>query len=111
LLAGGAGAMDTLANTAWDEAAAPEGRGVLRIQRSGVSSLTLVEGVGTMLPGESRSLPAGTYTLRISADGYAPLMVMREVLPGYMTVITPRLLRPGAAAAMTAPPAGTRPAA
>jgi len=104
---------DTLINDALDEAAqgAAE-RGVLRIQRGGQGVLAIVEGLGTMLPGESRTVVAGTYQIRVTADGFAPLTISREVLPGYATVITARLVRPGAvgAGAAAAPRAGSAPA-
>ena len=93
-------AADSFAGTAWDAnpSLAP-GRGTLRIQRGGPAALAVVEGVGTMLPGESRTLAPGTYTVRVSADGYATATFAREVLPGFATVITPRLVRAGAVAA------------
>jgi alpha-tubulin suppressor-like RCC1 family protein len=104
---------DTLINDAWDGAGeSASGRGTLRLQRGGQSYFAVVEGLGTMLPGESRTVPAGTYVIRLTADGFVPLTISREVLPGYATVITPRLVRPGAVAAgaVLAPGAGSAPA-
>jgi len=105
---------DTLINDAWDEdASSAEGRGVIRIQRGGQGVLAVVDGLGTMLPGESRTVAPGTYQIRMTADGFAPLAISREVLPGYATIITPRLVRPGAVAAgasAAAPRPGSAPA-
>ena len=104
-------AADTFANTAWDaDPSLTAGRGVLRIQRGGPGSLAVIEGVGTVLPGETRTLPAGTYAIRISADGFVTATIAREVLPGYVTVITPRLARPGAATATRPAGSGDAPA-
>jgi alpha-tubulin suppressor-like RCC1 family protein len=97
---------DTLINDAWDEAGeSASGRGMLRMQRGGQGFFAVVEGLGTMLPGESRTVPAGSYVIRLSADGFAPLTISREVLPGYATVITPRLVRPGVVTAGAVPQA------
>lgn len=102
-------AEDTLALTVWEPAADwAAGRGVLRLARGPVDVIAIIEGVGTILPGESRTLPSAVYTLSITADGYQPLRVSREVVPGLATVITARLRRgqagPVADAPTIAPP-------
>ncbi len=66
-------------------------RGQLRLARSPASALAVVEGLGTMLPGESRTVAAGVYSIRITGSGAAALTVTREVLPGFATVLTPRV--------------------
>jgi alpha-tubulin suppressor-like RCC1 family protein len=83
-------------------------RGQLRIARGTGPSIAVIEGLGTMLTGESRSLPAGTYTVRITPEGFAAMTVAREVIPGWVTVIAPLARRPVVAAA---PAAGAAPAA
>jgi len=87
-------AEDTLALTSWEPGGdAAGGRGALRLARGAADAIAVIEGVGTILPGESRTLPAAVYTLSISADGYQPLRISREVVPGLATVITARLSR------------------
>jgi alpha-tubulin suppressor-like RCC1 family protein len=103
---GATGGPDSAATT-WEPAGDPaSGRGVLRILRANVSTMAIVDGVGTMLPGESRAAPAGTYAVRITADGYAPLIITREVLPGFATVVMPRFARTAARATAGATPSG-----
>ena len=86
------------------------GRGVLRLARANGISFVVVEGIGTMLPGESRTMPAGIVTLHVTYDRGGTAAAEREILPRMTTVITPRLLPAGAIAhaapaATPAPPA------
>jgi hypothetical protein len=53
-----------------------------------VALTVAVEGQGTVSPGASMALPAGTYELLASAEGYDTLRVRREVLPGVATVVS-----------------------
>lgn len=86
---------------------AASGRGTLRFARGATASaIAMVENVATLLPGESRAMGPGTYTLRISADGFRPVSATREVLPGFATIVTPRLVRTSAAVAAAAPASG-----
>ncbi len=88
------GADDSLALTTWEPGGdAASGRGALRLARGPVDVIAIIEGVGTILPGESRTLPPAVYTVSLSADGYRPLRISREVLPGLTTAITAQLVR------------------
>ncbi|MFI5213355.1 MAG: RCC1 domain-containing protein, partial [Gemmatimonadales bacterium] len=103
---------DTVVATTLEPLAdAASGRSMLRFARGGTAgAIAVVENVGTMLPGESRAMSPGTYTLRISADGYQAVSASREVLPGFATIVTPRLARNSAgAAAAAAPGSGNQP--
>ncbi len=95
-------AGDSLAPTTFEPAG---GRGQLRIARVSGVAFAVIEGVGTILPGESRSLSPHTYAIRITADGFPPIVAVREVLPGFATVITPRLVRQVAVTPQAAPSA------
>ncbi len=98
---------DTTVATSLEPTGAPaSGRSMLRFARGSGSAIAVVENVGTMLPGESRPMGPGTYTLRISADGYQGVTIAREVLPGFATIITPRLVRASGGAAAAAPATG-----
>jgi len=82
---------------------AASGRSMLRFARgTPASAIAVVENVGTLLPGESRAMGPGTYTIQISADGFQTASATREVLPGFMTIVTPRLPRRSATVAATA---------
>jgi hypothetical protein len=79
---------DSLALTTWAWAtSSAESQGALRLRPSPVPVSVLVEGMGALAPGQDRRLPAGTYTILASADGYFPARVVREVLPGPTTVL------------------------
>jgi len=98
---------DTLAATSWRALAQGDSlNGELRVAEGPPNLLAVVTGVGTMLPRERRTLPGGTYSVRFTAEGFEPLVVTREVLPGFATIIAPHLQRPGAVAAGPAPPPG-----
>lgn len=100
-------ADDTLAATDYLPTGEPGSRrGLLRIGRSSQALFVTVGELGTLLPGETRSLPAGTWALRVTGDGLAPIEVRREVLPGIATVVTVRLRSATAAASVAAPAAG-----
>ena len=106
---------DTVVATTLEPLAdAASGRSTLRFARgSAAGAIAVVENIGTMLPGESRALRPGTYTLRVSADGYQAVSATREVLPGFATIVTPRLVRTSTvaagAAAASGPGAGNQP--
>ncbi len=98
-------ALDSLAAATTAYAPDPDagaGRGALRLQRGGGADLAIVESVGTLLPGEIRTLPPGTYRVRIGF-GPARAVVVVDVLPGFATLLTPRT--PTARMIAAAPPA------
>lgn len=98
---------DSASGTTWETAGDPtSGRGVLRLARAPGITFAAIESVGTILPGESRTLRAGTYTLRIAASGFPSISVTREILPGFATNLTPLPIRIEDAAASGPAPAG-----
>lgn len=94
---------DSLVETVWvwpSSPVAPNVLGALRLApddqldmplRASVEVLGLLS-YGQLLPGEVRFLPAGTYTVTVYADDVRGARVTREVLPGLITEIHPRLL-------------------
>ena len=98
-------AADSLVETTWQFGQggdAASRRGALRLGDAPGFTFGVLENVGTMLPGERRTLAAGSYTVTLSVEGAARFSVTREVLPGMTTVVTPR---PRAAAAAATTPA------
>ena len=69
-------------------------RGTVRATASdpGVAASVSVEGAQGTQSGESLSLPPGTYTLVVSAEGYEPVRVAREILPGVTTLLEADML-------------------
>ncbi|HWO88964.1 MAG TPA: hypothetical protein VNL98_07425, partial [Gemmatimonadales bacterium] len=105
----GQAAADTAtAPTTWEPAATPEGRGLLRVARAPGSVFLIIEDVGTVLPGESRTLAAGSYTITLAGDGGERVRFTREVLPGTATVVTPARSRAASAEAARAGPSAVR---
>jgi alpha-tubulin suppressor-like RCC1 family protein len=90
---------DTLIGATFEPLRGSAGRlGELRLVRGEQPFLLFVGPSGTLLPGEARSLPPGTYTMRVIADGQAPLELRREILPGMATTLTITPRGPGAVA-------------
>ncbi len=107
--AGPASAADSAVVTTMEPIADTSGRGQVRIARGSASSIAVITGIGTVLTGESRSLPPGTYAIRLTPEGGTSISVTREVIPGFSTVLAPAprrapLAPPAAAATLTPPP-------
>lgn len=73
-------------------------RGQIRFARGSNAEFAGIEGIGTLLRGESRSLNAGTYTLRFGG-GSSPGLTL-EIPPGVTAVV---MSRPAAVAAARPP--------
>jgi hypothetical protein len=87
----GGGLGDPVVSTSWRwpgvfDADAPGVVAVISADPSTQMTVS-VQGSGTVAPGEDLTLPAGTYELVASADGYESARVEREILPGVATVL------------------------
>ncbi len=80
----------TTTQARWPAGDPGSGPGRLQVTRPDVPVpvTILVVGRGVVAPGQSISLSAGSYEVQASADGYQPVQVTREVLPGITTVLT-----------------------
>lgn len=102
----GEGPQDsTVAPTTFEPAALPENRGQLRVARSSGTLFIIIEDVGTVLPGEARTLAPGTYSLTLAGDGGERIRFAREVLPSVATIVTPSRGRAAEAPTGAAPTA------
>ncbi len=83
------GGRDTLADTRWRWAprGVTRGSGALVVDRPSlpISVRLTVTGVGPVTPGPPVELVPGSYEIRAEADGYDPISVTREILPGVTT--------------------------
>lgn len=85
--------VDTEILWSWNEPRSTT-HGAIRFEVAAGAQLSLfVDGVGVLRPGESRALPAGTYTILASAPGYFRTRLTREVLPGATTGLRFQLRR------------------
>ena len=85
----------------WPPTFDPSAQGDVRVE--GVAGAS-IEAQGDGNPGASVELAPGTYDLVVTADGYEPVTVQREVLPGVTTVLSVRMtpvLTPAAASLVT----------
>jgi hypothetical protein len=73
----------------WPDALDPDEDGTIEVAApaTGAQVEATVESVGPILPGGLMSLPAGTYTITVSTDGWEPVRVERAVLPGTATML------------------------
>jgi len=87
---GNAGDQVTETTWVWPTLGSRETSGILRISPSTLESTIRVNisGRGSITSGLDLTLPPGTYSLQVSADGYNPTDVTREILPGVTTVLT-----------------------
>jgi len=88
---GASAAEDSMTRTTWEWPAfgVPENVGILRIGQEGLALgvSVNVEGHGTLQPGQTISLPPGSYVIDALASGFDSLQVTREVLPGVTSVL------------------------
>jgi len=86
---------DVDAETLWSwNALRSTTHGAIRFEVAAGAQLSLfVDGVGVLRPGESRTLPAGTYTIFAAAPGHFRTRLTREVLPGATTGLRFQLRR------------------
>jgi hypothetical protein len=90
---GGSRDVDTETLWSWNEPRSAT-HGAIRFEVAAGAQLSLfVDGVGVLRPGESRTLPAGTYTVLAAAPGYFRTRLTREVLPGATTGLRFQLRR------------------
>lgn len=83
---------------AWPSATLVSGESRFRLMPSVAPVRVLVRGVGVLSPGAGVVLEPGPYELEVTAEGYLPLHVTREALPGVTTELAFMPL-PAAAAA------------
>jgi hypothetical protein len=83
------GGRDTLAETRWRWAprGVTRGSGALVVDRPDlpISVRLTVTGVGPVTAGPPVELVPGSYEIRAEADGYDPIGITREILPGVTT--------------------------
>lgn len=90
-VAGGVLDNSVPAALAWEPLSDPGSpRGQVRLARTSNVPFATIDRVGTMLPGESRALPSGTYTARLGGADPSSPNVTFEVLPGFVAVVTAR---------------------
>jgi len=68
----------------WPGLAATATESRFRVAQSGAAVNVLVTGVG-LIGAQGLTLPPGTYELEVSANGFLPIRVTREALPGVTT--------------------------
>lgn len=66
----------------WPAALDADSEGTIEVAAGAAQPDVTVETVGPVQPGGIMSLPPGTYSVTVSADGWEPVRVRREVLPG-----------------------------
>lgn len=78
----------------WPEAFTAEDPGRLEVLTDDADATLIVEveGQDELEAGESVELAPGTYDLVVSADGYEPVRMAREILPGVETVLSLNLV-------------------
>ncbi len=85
------GPGDEVTGTSWVWAVrrSTERQGRLRIDPRAmpVPVNVLVPGIGLVAAGQTVTLAPGSYELQVGAQGYAPVRVTRDVLPGVTTVL------------------------
>lgn len=86
---GGLGDPDVSTSWRWPAVFDADADGAIAVSGAapGMQVTVAVTGGGTVAPGEELALPAGTYELVASADGYETARVEREILPGVATVL------------------------
>jgi len=79
----------TVTTWEWSALGTEDELGSLRAQVAGVSTTPdiVIQNVGPIAAGESLSLRPGSYAVDVSAEGYEPARVTREVLPGIQSVL------------------------
>jgi len=71
----------------WPKAPAPSASGLLLVQRGQPPVSGRIEGGDSLQPGVPRAMPAGSYTVLATAEGYQSARAVVELLPGVTTVL------------------------
>jgi len=80
---------DSVTGTQWGWAVpgSSDTQGHLLVAPSAQAPQIVVVGVGVAMPGESLTLPPGSYQIEASANGFVSARVTRELLPGVTTAL------------------------
>ncbi len=91
----------------WPSATSTSNEARFRVAASATPVTVLVTGVGLVVP-QGLVVPPGSYDLEVSANGFLPLHIRREALPGVVTEFSFTLVPATAAAATLADAARSR---
>jgi hypothetical protein len=103
-----AGDDATIETFVWPAVGSTDAGARFRLAPSATNPTVLVRGRGLVTAGAGLALEAGTYELEVNANGFLPIRLTREALPGVTTELSFRLTSAAAAAATLAADVRTR---